>query len=40
MCFLRKRAQAINSKYDGKELRQISFCVMNHSYSVLLITQS
>lgn len=35
--FLRKGAQAINSKYDGKELRCISFWVMHHSYSALLI---
>lgn len=38
--FLRKRAQTINSKYDGKELRHISFWVMYHSYSVLLIPHS
>lgn len=35
--FLRKRAQTINSKYDGKELRHIFFWVMNYSNSVLLI---
>lgn len=32
--FRRKRAQTLNSKYDGKELRLIFLWVTNCSYTV------